>query len=448
MKKRLASIVLCFVFIFTTVIISPTQVSATKKGQFNQFDKIKESFITLGIYKDFKKIGGKNGEKKSVTDTITVSEAIVMVVRAMGAEKIALAGDYLNTFTDVPKWAGAYVGYAKTVGIVTGNKLKGSTACTAEQFLTFLLRGALDYEKLGDVKLLAKKLNIISEQVNLKSFKLQDALLVTYNAMEAKINDHESGYTLSQRLINDFGCFTKKKYITQKLKIDKIIMENLKEVPQKEIKIVKSYEPYVVKGKKKEKVAYLTFDDGPNLVVTPMVLDILKHNKVKATFFLVGRYVDQYPKMVKRIYEEGHTIANHSYSHDYSKIYSNTDNFASDIKKAEKSINKALGFDYGNHIFRFPGGSREKDKKFKDKIYEMGYQYYEWNSHGADASFSGMLSVSEILRYTNQTIAGKDTLTMLYHDAATKRTTAGALPMIIKTLKDKGYTFKTLDDLE
>ncbi len=70
-----------------------------------------------------------------------------------------------------------------------------------------------------------------------------------------------------------------------------------------------------------EKVAYLTFDDGPSQTVTPQILDLLKQENIKATFFVLGMRVKANPDLVKREYEEGHYIANHGYSHDYASIY-------------------------------------------------------------------------------------------------------------------------------
>lgn len=76
--------------------------------------------------------------------------------------------------------------------------------------------------------------------------------------------------------------------------------------------------------KSDEKIAYLTFDDGPTTKATPKVLDILKEENVKATFFVIGKYVKNNPDIVKREYEEGHYIANHGYDHNNSKLYKNS----------------------------------------------------------------------------------------------------------------------------
>ena len=85
-----------------------------------------------------------------------------------------------------------------------------------------------------------------------------------------------------------------------------------------------------------EKIAYLTFDDGPNDNVTPIVLDILKEENVKASFFVIGKYVEKYPNIIKRAYEEGHYIANHGYDHNNTNLYKSEESFINEIKKRRK----------------------------------------------------------------------------------------------------------------
>ena len=117
-----------------------------------------------------------------------------------------------------------------------------------------------------------------------------------------------------------------------------------------------------------EKIAYLTFDDGPSEKITPQVLDILKNEEVKATFFLLGSRVELYPDLVKREFEEGHYIANHGYSHVYTSIYSSAQAVLDEYNKTEEKIKEALQIpEYSSHLFRFPGGSEGgKYKKVKN----------------------------------------------------------------------------------
>lgn len=108
-------------------------------------------------------------------------------------------------------------------------------------------------------------------------------------------------------------------------------------------------------AKSDEKKAYLTFDDGPTSKCTEKVLDILKEENIKATFFVVGKHVEEYPEIVKREYEEGHYIANHGYSHNNRLLYKDMENFEKEIKSTDFAISKAIGVEnYSSHIFRFP----------------------------------------------------------------------------------------------
>lgn len=94
--------------------------------------------------------------------------------------------------------------------------------------------------------------------------------------------------------------------------------------------------------KEEEKIAYLTFDDGPTLKATGKILDILKEENVKATFFVVGKHVKEHPQLVKRAYDEGHYLANHGYHHDNKKLYQSNESFLNEIKNTDIEIGKAI----------------------------------------------------------------------------------------------------------
>lgn len=194
-----------------------------------------------------------------------------------------------------------------------------------------------------------------------------------------------------------------------------------------------------------DKVAYLTFDDGPSSVVTPQILDILKSYKIKATFFVLGLEAERNPELLKRIYNEGHKIANHSYSHNYKHIYSSVEALLNEINQTNAIIDEALGFYYGNTVFRFPGGSFEKADCFKQSVKEMGFKYVDWNCLGSDA-VSGTKTADEILSSTINTSINKNPVTILLHDTNAKQTTADALPAIIEYFINEGYEFKTIDN--
>lgn len=107
--------------------------------------------------------------------------------------------------------------------------------------------------------------------------------------------------------------------------------------------------------KSDEKKAYLTFDDGPTLKATGKILDVLKEENVKASFFVVGKHVKEHPELVNRAYKEGHYIANHGYSHNNKILYINMESFRNEIVSTDLEISKAINIEnYCSHIFRFP----------------------------------------------------------------------------------------------
>lgn len=190
------------------------------------------------------------------------------------------------------------------------------------------------------------------------------------------------------------------------------------------------------------KIAYLTFDDGPSKKVTPVVLDTLKRENIKATFFVVGQAAKDNPELLKRVKEEGHVIGNHTYSHNYKYIYSNINNFLDDLKKNDNMISSIIG-DYNKGLIRFPSGSFGKQAYIK-AAHDAGYHQVDWNSLNGDAE-GKKRSAEELIERFKETSRGKKNLTILMHDAIGKETTAEALPKIIQYLKSQGYEFKTLN---
>ena len=105
------------------------------------------------------------------------------------------------------------------------------------------------------------------------------------------------------------------------------------------------------------KKAYLTFDDGPSQN-TKDILDILKQNNIKATFFVLGSQVEIFPETTNRIYNEGHYIADHGCSHKYSSIYQTPEQILSEYNQCNEIVAKTINVpEYNSHLFRFPGGS-------------------------------------------------------------------------------------------
>lgn len=203
--------------------------------------------------------------------------------------------------------------------------------------------------------------------------------------------------------------------------------------------------------KEEEKIAYLTFDDGPTTSVTPKVLDILKEQNVKATFFVLGKSVEEHPEIVKRAYEEGHYIANHGYSHNNSKLYKSLDSFKNEIEKTDLAIGKAIGKDdYCSHVFRFPNGFMSPNNKSKKKesaklLSQMNYTYIDWNCLNNDSIKK--YSPAQLLNNLKKSSKNKKTLVVLMHDTKDVSNSSLALKDSISYLRSQGYTFKNFYSL-
>lgn len=199
------------------------------------------------------------------------------------------------------------------------------------------------------------------------------------------------------------------------------------------------------------KRVFLTFDDGPSSV-TSKILDILKQENVKATFFVLGSNVDARQDMVKRMYDEGHYIANHGYSHTYSQIYSSPQAVLDEYNLCNDKVKNAIGVpEYNSHLFRFPGGLvggkyADIKQQARELLSQNDILNIDWNALTGDAETNN-LSVDFELSRLSQTIGSKNSVVILMHDAAAKSVTADALPQIIANLKEQGYEFKNFYDI-
>lgn len=198
------------------------------------------------------------------------------------------------------------------------------------------------------------------------------------------------------------------------------------------------------------KKCYLTFDDGPSKI-TPQILDILKQYKVKATFFVQGHKAEANPDLIKQIYLEGHSIGNHTYSHDYSSVYNETkESFQKEVTDCRDAINKALGKEYKNLLFRFPGGynslTNETTKTlYRDALEELGYKYIDWNCLTGDSNTEFPTEeylMNTLMSGVPNSLTGD--IVVLLHDSATKQITADTLPKVIEYIYEQGYEFSVL----
>ncbi len=201
---------------------------------------------------------------------------------------------------------------------------------------------------------------------------------------------------------------------------------------------------------------YLTFDDGPTTNITPQILDILRRYNVKATFFEVGSLIEANTDMARRVYEEGHLLANHSDGHDYAKLYVSTDTFINEINKCYDLIKSVSDEEEPFRLVRFPGGSYKSDadsyspvkQDCKEVLKQNGYYYCDWNALTGDAE-GKKKNAEELLAYLKKTLPSDGSnVVILMHDAAAKQTTVDALPSVIEYMSSLGYTFHRLDDID
>lgn len=201
----------------------------------------------------------------------------------------------------------------------------------------------------------------------------------------------------------------------------------------------------ILDKKKNIGTIYLTFDDGPSNN-TSKILDILKQEDIKATFFLVN-FNSSYNPAVKRIYDEGHSIGIHSYTHNYKLIYSSVGAYFDDLNKMNDKIKTITGSD--TKLLRFPGGSSNTISSFNKgimttlvkEVTNAGYHYFDWNVDSSDA-WSARNSNDVYNNVINNLKNG--TNIVLMHDLSSNEKTVNVLEKIIKDAKEKGYTFANI----
>ena len=187
-----------------------------------------------------------------------------------------------------------------------------------------------------------------------------------------------------------------------------------------------------------EKVAYLTFDDGPDTENTPAILDILAAEQVKATFYVLGRNVAAYPEITERIFAEGHAIGNHSYDHNYDVLYASAENYLKEMEDTDEAIHNIIGV--RPLVTRAPSGSLGNfTPAYRKAIAENGYVEHDWNVSSADTAPNNPVAQDFIDNITGE--ATMDSAIVLMHCSSGHAETVKALPSIIDVLREKGYSF-------
>lgn len=191
------------------------------------------------------------------------------------------------------------------------------------------------------------------------------------------------------------------------------------------------------------KACYLTFDDGP-CDNTLQILDILSRYGVKATFFVKGTGKAEY---LKNIYNAGHAVGLHTYSHVYESLYASDDAYFTDLNAVSAVVEQQLGIK--SMLIRFPGGSSNVvSKKYCQGIMSRlsasvtaaGYAYFDWNVDSGDAA--GASTAKIISNVINQASKKSGAICVLMHDI--KKNTTAALPSVIEGLQQRGFCFEPL----
>lgn len=194
-----------------------------------------------------------------------------------------------------------------------------------------------------------------------------------------------------------------------------------------------------------KKIVALTFDDGPSPIWTPQILDVLKAENVRATFFMVGHHVQKYPDIARRVALEGHDIENHGYAHSVILYYTPAE-VEEEIKYSEHVIREITG--KTTTMFRPPKAWLRNSTK--NKIKSMGYHVVLWSLNSKD--WVGF-SFRHIVRYLSPRVRNGDIL--LFHDSGSviapeggdRRETIQAVSQLIRTLREKGFSFVTVKEM-
>lgn len=186
-----------------------------------------------------------------------------------------------------------------------------------------------------------------------------------------------------------------------------------------------------------DKYIALTFDDGPWPKTTEMILDLLKENKIKATFFVIGQHLKKRPELASKIVDEGHVLANHTWNHPTYKM--GKEQVESEVGKTAELIYEITGMT--TTLFRPPGGVL--DNGLADFVKERKHVVVMWSADSVDWNYKSPEKITKnvVKRASNGGI-------ILLHDGGGPRMhVVKALPKIIEELRKQGYKFVTVPEL-
>ena len=191
---------------------------------------------------------------------------------------------------------------------------------------------------------------------------------------------------------------------------------------------------------------YLTFDDGPNDPFTSQLLDLLKKRDIKVTFFVTCSGSDV---MLRREFDEGHTIGLHTCSHNYAAVYANPDAYFGDLAAVGDRVARVTG--QASTMIRFPGGSSNTVSAtyygglmslLVNEVHNRGFEYYDWDVSSGDASGAGYDAGTLCRNVVAGLGPGKNNI-VLFHDR--QQSTIDSVGCVIDWATANGYTFSALD---
>lgn len=201
---------------------------------------------------------------------------------------------------------------------------------------------------------------------------------------------------------------------------------------------LKQYDTYYI-GDTNKKIIYLTFDAGYENGYTAAILDALKKHNVHVTFFLVGNFINTSPDLVKRMVEEGHHVANHTYNHPNMSKISSTEAFCKEIEDLEKAYEETTGQKMIK-FYRPPQGKYSVENMKMAK--EMGYKTFFWSLAYVDWYNDKQPTKEEAFKKLLGRI--HPGAIVLLH--STSKTNSEILDELLTKWEEMGYTFGTLDD--
>ena len=202
--------------------------------------------------------------------------------------------------------------------------------------------------------------------------------------------------------------------------------------------MMRFFSKYTWRFQSNEKEIFLTFDDGPTPEITQFVLSELKKYNAKATFFCIGKNIQNYPEIFNKIISDGHSIGNHTQNH-LNAWKTTTENYIANFLECHKTITQFNKIKFKKQLFRPPYGKIKKSQA--KKILKKGYKIIMWDVLSAD--FDNTISKERCLQ--NVLNNAKKGSIIVFHDSlkASKKVKY-TLPTVLKTFSDKGFVFKKI----